>query len=161
MCFIILQITTHISLSIFCFPSKIVCLLAFNSAFTNRRALFTSRCVFRFSIQSLPIKVRMIQSTTAVKLHTKSPILRFLKRSVIFSTVLFSFYHSLISLNNFSGIMYYENHYSAKIIQESNINKTIPIPIIHPMMNPFQKNSPLLFGIENKSFITSIFSSRL
>ena len=53
--------------------------------------------------------------------------------------------------------MYYENHYSAKIIQESNINKTIPIP----MMNPFQKNSPLLFGIENKSFITSIFSSRL
>ena len=40
--------------------------------------------------------------------------------------------------------MYYENHYSAKIIQESNINKTIPIPIIHPMMNPFQKNSPLL-----------------
>ena len=97
MCFIILQITTHISLSIFCFPSKIVCLLAFNSAFTNRRALFTSRCVFRFSIQSLPIKVRMIPSTTAVKLHTKSPILRFLKRSVIFSTVLFSFYHSLIS----------------------------------------------------------------
>ena len=87
-----------------------------------------------------------------VKLHTKSPILRFLKRRVIFSTVLFSFYHSLISLNNFSGIMYYENHYSAKIIQESNINKTIPIPIIHPMMNPFQKNSPLLFGIENKSF---------
>lgn len=67
----------------------------------------------------------------------------------------------MISLNNFSGIMYYENHYSAKIIQESNINKTIPIPIIHPMMNPFQKNSPLLFGIENKSFITSIFSSRL
>lgn len=53
--------------------------------------------------------------------------------------------------------MYYENHYSAKIIQESNINKTIPIPIIHPMMNLFQKNSPLLF----KSFITSIFSSRL
>ena len=57
--------------------------------------------------------------------------------------------------------MYYENHYFAKIIQESNINKTIPILIIHPMMNPVQKNSPLLFGIENKSFITSIFSSRL